>query len=79
MAVVPATASDPASTSERPSGAIATDAACGFARSANEPSWMAPFMPIIPNTRSPTENPSTPSPTRSIVPVTSLPITAGNS
>jgi hypothetical protein len=33
MAVVPATASDPASTRKGPR-AIATDAACGFARSA---------------------------------------------
>ena len=79
IAVVPATPSDPASWSDSPSGAIATAAAWGFASSANAPSWIAGFEPIVPNTRSPTENPSTPSPSASIVPATSFPITAGNS
>ena len=46
---------------------------------ANEPSWIDPFAPIIPNTRSPIANPSTPSPAASILPARSPPTTAGNS
>ncbi len=78
FAVVPATPRDPACSSFTLPGVIASTAACGVARSPKDPSWIAGLLPILPKTRSPTAGPSTPSPTRSTTPATSIPTTAGN-